>query len=123
MGDGGSAAPSLVTMTMAKEATPSSGVAAEVHQVDCPDHLTDRGVACGIAIVPLDRDDALLGTVEISFVTMPGNGPVAMPMAVLQGGPGGASSDLARWFPPRLFPQIFIDQRGTGFAPADFDCP
>jgi pimeloyl-ACP methyl ester carboxylesterase len=121
-GDGGSAAPSLVTMTMAKEATPDIDIAADVRQVDCPDHLADRGVACGIATVPLDRDDALLGTAEISFVAMAGNGRVATPLAVLQGGPGGASTDLAQWFPPQLFPQVFVDQRGTGFATADFDC-
>ena len=110
-------------MPIAKDAFPASDVAADVHQVDCPDGLTDRGVACGIATVPLDRVDVQLGTAEISFVVMPGNGPVETPMAVLQGGPGGASSDLARWFPPRSFPQVFIDQRGTGFASADFDCP
>lgn len=53
---------------------------------------------------------------------MAGTGSIARPMAVLQGGPGGTSTDLARWFPPRSFPQVFIDQRGTGFAPVDFNC-
>jgi pimeloyl-ACP methyl ester carboxylesterase len=129
VGDGGLAAPPLVTTSIATNEAPNVDtatadvtIAADVRQVDCPDHLTDRGVACGIATVPRDRDDAQFGIAEISFVTMAGDGLVATPLAVLQGGPGGASTDLARWFPPRLFPQVFIDQRGTGFAATDFDC-
>ena len=33
------------------------------------------------------------------------------PVAVLQGGPGGASSDLAGFFPQQPFTQVFVDQR------------
>jgi len=109
----------LVTSSVPEGA---AGIAAEIRQVDCPDDLADVDVACGIATVPLDRQKPGLGDTEVSFVTMAGTGPIARPMAVLQGGPGGASSGLARWFPPRRFPQVYVDQRGTGFAPIDFNC-
>ena len=39
------------------------------------------------------------------------------------GGPGGASTDFAGWLPQQPFTQVFIDQRGTGFATAEADCP
>ncbi len=100
----------------------SRDIAAEIRQIDCPEYLAVADVACGIASVPLDRSAPELGDAEISFAAMEGAGAIARPMAVMQGGPGGASSELAAWFPQRLFPQVFIDQRGTGFAPVDFDC-
>ncbi len=127
--DGGSAVPPLVTSSLAVSVVEDSSavslfdIAAEVRQVECPGDLANADVACGLAIVPLDRRNIDLGTMEVSFATAAGTGPVARPMAVLQGGPGGASTDLARWFPSRSFPQVFVDQRGTGFAPTDFDCP
>ena len=100
-----------------------------IRAVDCPDHLSDRGVACALATVPVDRNEPGLGTAEISVVTWPGSddgsdgdGAGAAPMAVLQGGPGGASSEMALFYPRRPFTQVFIDQRGTGFGSADFNC-
>lgn len=96
-------------------------------QIDCPPHLDrDDGpsLACGTATVSLDRDDPSVGTVVITLATLEGTDPAATtPLAVLQGGPGGASTGLGAWFPQQPYPQVFVDQRGTGFAGPDLDCP
>jgi len=81
-------------------------------------------MACGLATVALDHENPLAGNTSISFVVMQGSDSgFDTPVAVLQGGPGGASTEMAMWFPQREFAQVFIDQRGTGFAPTQFDCP
>ena len=90
-----------------------------VEQIDCP-LAVPASVACGLVTVPLDHADPSAGTTTISIATRPG-GDTAV--AVLQGGPGGASTDFAAWFPGQPFTQVFVDQRGTGFGAADFDCP
>ena len=41
---------------------------------------------------------------------------------MVQGGPGGASSDLAPFLPSRPYAQVLIDQRGVGFGSANFWC-
>ncbi len=80
-------------------------------------------MSCGLAEVPLDPSDPTGRMITISFLVMEGSDPgFDTPVAVLQGGPGGASSDMAGWFPQREFTQVFIDQRGTGFGPVVFDC-
>ena len=95
-----------------------------IEQVDCPQELAADDLSCGLATVPLDRDDPGAGTTRISLVALPGTDPdAAMPMAVLQGGPGGSSSELTLFYPRREFTQVFVDQRGTGFGTSDFDCP
>ena len=95
---------------------------------------------CALATVLIDRTDPSLGTTDLSLVIWPGAGdgqnagepPLTggrssdrevVPLAVLQGGPGGASSDLLAYYLRRPYPQVFIDQRGTGFGSAAFDCP
>jgi len=80
-------------------------------------------MSCGLAEVPLDPSDPTGRFTTISFLVMEGSDSgFDTPVAVLQGGPGGASSDMAGWFPQREFTQVFIDQRGTGFGPVLFDC-
>ncbi len=102
---------------------PSEVVAADISQVDCPGPIASELMACGSALVTLDRTDPTAGVVEITVATMRGSDPaVDTPLVVLQGGPGGASSELAAWFPQRPFTQVFIDQRGTGFGAVDFNC-
>lgn len=91
-------------------------------QVDCPDHVARDGLACGIVELLLDPDDVGAGTTDISIATLAGSDPDAGAMAVLQGGPGGASTDLAAWLPGQTYTQVFIDQRGTGFTSVDLDC-
>lgn len=95
-----------------------------IEQVDCPAELSVDGLACALATVPIDRQDATAGTTTISIAALPGRASEQpRPMAVLQGGPGGASTELTLFYPRRDFTQVFIDQRGTGFGAADFDCP
>lgn len=102
----------------------SAGPVAVIEPVDCPSLLRDPAISCGLATVALDHENPLAGTTSISFAVMQGSDSgFDTPVAVLQGGPGGASTDLSAWFPQREFVQVFIDQRGTGFAPTQFDCP
>ena len=90
----------------------------------CPEELLDLDLQCLLVAVPVDRNDPESGVVDISVVIRPGReGSSLPPMAVLQGGPGGASSDLAAYLPSRPYPQVFVDQRGTGFGGVDFSCP
>ena len=125
------AAPPLVTTTVAVDdvpapTTPGADVLAPVAitQVDCPPAIATDTIACGIAEVALDPTAGSDTTASISIATMAGyDVGFRTPVAVLQGGPGGASSDLAGFFPQQPFTQVFVDQRGTGFASADFDCP
>ncbi|MCY4421909.1 MAG: alpha/beta hydrolase [Acidimicrobiaceae bacterium] len=97
--------------------------------VDCPSGVPfARGARCALATVPIDRGDPGRGTTEISLLVWPGvaearAGDAGPPLAVLQGGPGGPSSDLVEYYPRQPYTQVFIDQRGTGFGTADFDCP
>ncbi len=139
-----SGAPPLVTTTSAPApgdvATPNSSSSSsssstsaaplppvEIAQIDCPVDLSRSdgvGVACGVITVPVDRTDASVGTTRVTLATVAGyDSGFDTPAAVLQGGPGGASSDLATWFPQQPFTQVFVDQRGTGFVGSDFDCP
>lgn len=98
-------------------------ISTEIHQTDCPPAIAGDQVACGSALVALDRSGPGAGTVEITLATMQGSDPgFDTPVVVLQGGPGGSSSELAAWFPQQPFTQIFIDQRGTGFRGVDFNC-
>lgn len=92
-------------------------------QVDCPEHIARDGLACGLVELLLDRHDVAAGTIDISIATLAGADEAGAAVAVLQGGPGGASTDLAAWVPRQPFTQVFIDQRGTGFASIDLDCP
>ena len=87
-----------------------------------------RGAYCALATVLIDRDAPDSGSTEISLLVWPGTaearpGDAGLPLAVLQGGPGGASTDLAEQYPRRSYTQVFIDQRGTGFGSVDLDCP
>jgi pimeloyl-ACP methyl ester carboxylesterase len=96
----------------------------EIDQIDCPAQIRSDDLACGLATVPVDRGDPAAGTTTVSLAVLAGaDSAAATPLAVLQGGPGGSSTDLARYFPQRDFPQVFVDQRGTGFGGSDFDCP
>ncbi len=96
---------------------------AEIEQVECPADIAADHIACGVAEVALDPLQPGNGTTRITLATMQGyDSGFETPVAVLQGGPGGASSALAAWFPQQAFPQVFIDQRGTGFVGPDFDC-
>ncbi|WP_407068169.1 hypothetical protein, partial [Methylobacterium crusticola] len=71
--------------------------------------------------VPIDPADPAAGNTAVSVVIRPGTGDESMaPLAVLQGGPGGASSALALLLPSRPYSQVLIDQRGAGFGSANF---
>lgn len=108
----------------AADSDPGESYPAEIELVDCPGGMAGPDISCGLATVLIKADEADSPTTKISFVVMEGFDPqLSTPVAVLQGGPGGASSDLSTWFPPREFAQVFVDQRGTGFGTEDFDCP
>ena len=97
--------------------------------VDCPVGVPDAsGALCALATVAVDRGAPDPGSTEISLAVWPGvaevgPGDAGPPLAVLQGGPGAASSDLVGHVPRRSYTQVFIDQRGTGFGSVDLDCP
>ncbi len=121
--------PPLVTTTTTSTADPPVGettASVPVEQVDCPASLERSdgvALACGVVTVPIDRDDPATGTTRVTVATLAGyDSGFETPLAVLQGGPGGASSDLGAWFPQQAFTQVFVDQRGTGFAGPNFDC-
>ena len=110
------------------ESTPSEGPAAEesfppfggepgeVVEHDCPEHLSGTGLECLQVVVPIDRADPAEGATAVGVAIRPGTGDESLPpLAVLQGGPGGASSDLAPFLPSRPYAQVLIDQRGVGF--------
>ena len=98
--------------------------AAEITQTDCPPELVAAHLACALASVPVDPDDPAGPATEISLAVLQGTAPdPAPPLVVLQGGPGSASTDFRFLYDRRAYPQVFIDQRGTGFGSADFDCP
>ncbi len=143
-GSDGDSAPPLITTTTTEAPSAAGGVAAEttttaaptgatgelrlpdaaIRQVDCPDAIAGDGVACGVVDVARDITDGGDDTVSISIATLAGyDAGFETPVAVLQGGPGGASSDFAGWLPQQPFTQVFVDQRGTGFAAAESDCP
>ena len=100
-----------------------SGEPGEVVEQDCPERMAGTGLRCVWVIVPIDRADPATGNMGVSAVIRPGTGDESLaPLAVLQGGPGGASSDLAPFLPSRPYPQVLIDQRGVGFGSANFWC-
>ena len=106
--------------------TPDSSVSGgpgEVVEQDCPESLEGRGLRCVWVVVPIDRAIPFTGNMGVSVVIRPGTGDESLaPLAVLQGGPGGASSDLAPFLPSRPYAQVLIDQRGVGFGSANFWC-
>ena len=105
-------------------APPTAVRAAEITQTDCPSELAAAHLACALASVPIDPADPTGPATEISLAVLQGTAPdPAPPLAVLQGGPGSASTDFRILYGRRAYPQVFIDQRGTGFGSADFDCP
>jgi len=139
--DNSSAPPVLVTTTtsgststavdassLPPDSTTTAGLSpVVVGQVECPDHLQRRDgnqLACGVVTVPINRADGSMGSTRITIATLAGyDTGFETPVAVLQGGPGGASSELGVWFPQQPFTQVFVDQRGAGFAGPEFDCP
>ncbi len=119
-----SSAPVGTASTPSPDTTGPGADAAVIEMIDCPDSLSGPAISCGVATVPIDHSDPGGATTRVSFAVMQGSDSgFRTPVAVLQGGPGGASSDMATWFPQREFPQVFIDQRGTGFGATDFNCP
>ena len=136
-------APPIITAPVDDVATPSSSIEGTpsstdaetdvpdppelevvITQIDCPDELFNGNLACALATVPIDRDNIEEGTTDISIAALRGSDSgFSTPVAVLQGGPGGASTELTTFYPQRQFTQVFVDQRGTGFGSTDFDCP
>lgn len=77
------------------------------------------GARCGTLKVPENR--AVAGGRKISLrvvvVRGPGSPHRADPVFYLEGGPGGAATEAASWFPPAIYWQrdlVLVDQRGTG---------
>ena len=100
-----------------------TGEPGEVVEQDCPQGLVGTGLRCVWVIVPIDRADPAEGNMGVSVAIRPGTGGESLaPLAVLQGGPGGASSNLARVLPSRPYTQVLIDQRGVGFGSSNFYC-
>ena len=101
-----------------------SGQPGDVVEQDCPVHMAGAGLRCVWVIVPIDRADPAAGITGVSAILRPGTGDESLaPLAVLQGGPGGASSDLALVLPSRPYTQVLIDQRGVGFGSFKSWCP
>lgn len=94
--------------------------------MDCPFPELD-GVACGILVVPENRDDPESYEVEIQMavVSSTGNGD-GVPVLYLEGGPGGSPVYGVESFldhPLRANHDIIIfDQRGTGFSYPSLNC-
>lgn len=110
-------------VTFADPSVEVSGKPGDVVEQDCPVGLVGTGLRCVWVIVPIDRADPAAGNMGVSVAIRPGTGEASLaPLAVLQGGPGGASSDLARFLPSRPYPQVLIDQRGVGFGSANYWC-
>lgn len=106
-----------------ESSSPVTGALGDVVEKDCPELLVGTGLRCVWVNVPIDRDDPESGTMGVSVAIRPGTGDQSLaPLAVLQGGPGGASSDLALGLPSRPYAQVLIDQRGVGFGSANFWC-
>lgn len=104
-------------------ASGEAGEVGEVTEVGCPEHLAGLGLRCVLVTVLMDRADPAAGTTAVSVAVRPGTGDGSLaPLAVLQGGPGGASSDLALVLASRPYGQVLIDQRGAGFGSARFWC-
>lgn len=110
---------------------PVDGDVGEVTEQDCPSFLAGTGMRCVWVTVPVDRDDThpldgpdpLAVNAGVSVVIRPGTGDQSLtPLVVLNGGPGGASSELAFSLPSRPYTQVLIDQRGVGFGSANFWC-
>ena len=100
-----------------------SGEVGDVVEQDCPVGLSGAGLRCVWVVVPIDRTDPAAGITGVSVAIRPGTGDESLaPLAVLQGGPGGASSDLAPFLPSRPYAQVLIDQRGVGFGSSNFWC-
>lgn len=100
-----------------------SGEPGEVLEQDCPEHLAGSGLRCVWVNVPNDRANPAAGNMGVGVVIRPGTGDESLPpLAVLQGGPGGASSDLAFSLASRPYAQVLIDQRGVGFGSSNFWC-
>ncbi len=93
----------------------------ELVPVECPESYTNTELLCLIVTVPLDYDNPAQGNTEISMGVWVGS-DAGQTMVMLQGGPGGASSQLADFYPPQSYTQVFIDQRGTGFSGNSLDC-
>lgn len=99
------------------------GETGEVAEHECSDYLSGTGLTCVLVTVPIDRADPAAGGTAVSVAIRPGTGDESLPpLAILQGGPGGASSELAPFLPSRPYAQVLIDQRGVGFGSADFWC-
>ena len=95
----------------------------EIAEQDCAEFLAGTGLRCVLVTVPIDRADPAGGNTQVSVAIRRGTGDESLaPLAVLQGGPGGASSELAPFLPSRPYGQVFIDQRGVGFGSSSFWC-
>ena len=125
--DGPGASSTAPTTEAASSTTTAPRPAVTADPVTCPGELSRHDeieLACGVVTVPIDRSDGSIGSTRITIATMTGHDTGSeTPLAVLQGGPGGSSTDFAAWVPQQPFTQVFIDQRGTGFVGPDFDCP
>ncbi|MXW98201.1 MAG: alpha/beta hydrolase [Acidimicrobiaceae bacterium] len=100
-----------------------TGEPGEVVEQDCPERMAEAGLRCVWVIVPIDRADPAAGNTGISVAIRHGTGDESLPpLAVLQGGPGGSSSNLAFALASRPYTQVLIDQRGVGFGSANFWC-
>ncbi len=100
-------------------------------EVDCSDLLVVQGLTppnvddfhCLLITVPVDHNNPTEGTTDISVALLPGEGDPSLPaLAVLNGGPGGASTEMTVVHERQNYDLVFIDQRGTGFGSVDFVC-
>ena len=114
----GEAAPSAV------QDPADAAAAATIAWVECPSDLASLHLTCALASVPVDWDDPSGPVTQISLTVLRGSDPDPgrPPLAVLEGGPGTPSTESNLYSEIQPYPQVFIDQRGTGFGSTDFDC-
>lgn len=98
-------------------ALPAAAAAAPVHTAPC--NVASRS-RCGSLLVRMDHSGRTPGTQAVGFAVLPATGRARGTLAVLVGGPGQASTPIARGIAASVAPLrrsydlLLVDQRGTG---------
>ena len=122
---------SVESETSAESETSDAEPDYEVELLDreCPFEIpSERSAECYTLRVPLDRDAPAQGVVELPIAVLhPAGAALREPVLNLHGGPGGRSFiHGANWFARALSQDgdlILFDQRGSGDALPNLDCP
>ncbi|HEY1330424.1 MAG TPA: alpha/beta fold hydrolase [Actinomycetota bacterium] len=113
--------PKAAASPVASSSVPA-GAASPLRRVPCRDYPSAK---CGFVTVPLDRSNAVPGTVQVFFELFPhtdASQPALEPIVAAEGGPGypttGSASSYLDLFRP-LRPRhdlLLMDDRGTGHS-------